>query len=256
MEQETTVNYQSRTEKVYKDREIWVATLLGGTLAAGYMVAKNYRAFGETEKVRKTWLATVVATALILIVSFAPYIDRLPNYLFSLVCAGIVVVLVQMYQGEKIRMHIRAGGRIQSWWKTLGVSIAGAVITIILFVGVAAVVTVVEEYNAASKTYGKMQHEIYYNKSNISESEVDRIADASIASNLFLDSQGKWYAYARKVDTDYEISLSVSRATLNDADYLKFFSEERSYIQKYFPNNKIIINLVEGNFDKIEKRIE
>lgn len=256
MEQETTANYQNRTEKVYKDREIWVATLLGGTLAAGYMVAKNYRAFGETDKIWKTWLATVAATAFVLLVSFAPYIDRLPNHLFSLVCAGIIVVLVQMYQGEKIRTHVRAGGRIQSWWKTLGVSMAGFCITVILFVGAAAVVTVVEEYNAASKTYGKMQHEIYYNKNNISESEVDRIADVSIKSNLFLDSQGKWYAYARKVDTDYEISLSVSRTTLNDRDYLKFFAEERGYIQAYFPNNKIIINLVEGNFDKVEKRIE
>ena len=256
MEQETIVNSQSRTEKVYKDQEIWVGTLLGGTLAAGYMVAKNYRAFGETDKIWKTWLATVAATAFVLLISFAPYIDRLPNHLFSLVCAGIIVVMVQMYQGEKIRTHVRAGGRIQSWWKTLGVSMAGLCVTVILFVGAAAVVTVVEEYNAASKTYGKMRHEIYYNKNNISESEVDRIADASIKSNLFLDSQGKWYAHARKVDTDYEISLPVSRATLNDRDYLKFFAETRGYLQDYFPNNKIIINLVEGNFDKVEKRIE
>ena len=90
--------------------------LLGGTLAAGYMVAKNYRAFGETDKIWKTWLATVAATAFVLLISFAPYIDRLPNHLFSLVCAGIIVVMVQMYQGEKIRTHVRAGGRIQSLW--------------------------------------------------------------------------------------------------------------------------------------------
>ena len=270
MEQETTVNYQNRTEKVYKDREIWVATLLGGTLAAGYMVAKNYRAFGETDKVWKTWLATVAATAFIFYTAFfAPHLDRIPGQLFSLVCAGIIIVLVQIFQGEKIRAHISAGKQVQSWWKTIGVASAAFGITIVLLVGMAFVVAAFEDsansYNVVSKpvggnvvgkTYGNLQHEIYYDRSNISESEVDRIAEASIKSNFFLDSMGKRYAYARKVNNDYEISISLSRAALNDEEYLKFLTEARGYLQFYFQNNKIIINLVEGDFSKIEKRIE
>lgn len=257
MEQEATVDYQSRTKKIYKEREIWVGTLLGGTLAAGYMAAENYRAFGETDKARRTWVVTAAATAFIFYVSFfAPYIDRLPSQLFSLVCAGFVIALVQVYQGERIRAHVRGGGEIQNWWKTVGVSIAGSAVTVALMFGIAYVVSVVQEYNVVSKTYGKMQHTVYYDKSNISEGEVDQIANAAVSSNLFLDSSGKWFAYARKVDTDYEISLSVSRPTLSDADYLKFLKEERGYMQAHFPNNKIIINLVEGDFSKIEKRIE
>ncbi len=257
MEQETTLNYPSRTEKVYKDREIWVATLLGGTLAAGYMVAKNFQALGETHKARKTWIVTFAATVIVFLIGFyAPYLDRLPNFLFVLVTAGIVVVLAQMYQGERIRRHIRAGGQIQSWWKTLGVSLAGLLATIVLFVGVAVIVTVAEELNTVTKTYGKGGHEISYNKNNISESEVDQIGDAAVKSNLFLDSSGKWYAYARKVGSDYEISLFVNRATLTDKEYLKFLSETRGYTQASFPNNKIILNLVVEDFNKVEKRIE
>jgi len=257
MKEEKYIYSQNPTEKIYKDREIWVATLLGGTLAAGYMVAQNFRALGETDKVRKTWIVTIAATAFILFASFfAPYLDRLPHFLFPLVCAGIIVVLAQMYQGEQIRRHIRAGGRIQSWWKTLGVSFAGLAVTLILLVGIAVVVTAVEELNAATKTYGRLQHEISYNKNNISESEVDQIGEAAVKSNLFLDSSGKWYAYARKVGTDYEIFLSVSRATLTDREYLKFLQEARGYVQADFPNNRIILNLVEGDFNKVEKRIE
>ncbi|MDQ6787832.1 MAG: hypothetical protein M3033_13580 [Acidobacteriota bacterium] len=111
MEQEIIVNYQKPTEKVYKDREIWVGTLLGGTLAAGYMVAANYKAFGETDKVQKTWFVTIAATAFLFYVTFfAPYLDRIPNQLFSLVCAGIIFVLEQIYQGEKLgRTSARAG---------------------------------------------------------------------------------------------------------------------------------------------------
>lgn len=256
MEQELHSEYPSQNKKIYKDREIWVGTLLGGTLAAGYMVAHNYRAFGETDKVRKTWLATVAATAFVILISFAPYIERLPNSLFGLVCAGIAVVLAQIFQGEQIKNHIRAGGQIQSWWKTIGVSLAALAVTVVMIVGIAFIQTIVEESNEASKFYGESRHEISYNKSNISEGEVDRIADASIKSNLFFNNGQKWFAYARKVNTDYEISLSVTRAALNDKDFLKFLDEERGYIQTYFPNNKIIINLAVGDFGKVEKRIE
>lgn len=257
MEQETTDNYPSRTEKVYKDREIWVATLLGGTLAAGYMVARNFQALGETGKVRKTWAVTFAATVIIFLIGFyAPYLERFPGFLFPLVIAGIVVVLAQMYQGERVRRHISAGGQIQSWWKTLGVSLAGMCATIVLFTGMAVIVTVIEETNTMTKNYGKMQHEVSYDKRNISESEVDLLADAATKSNLFLENRGKWYAYTRKVGTDYEISVSVNRATLNDKESLKFYNEVRGYMQAYFRNNKIILNLVEDDFSNVEKRIE
>ena len=50
MEQETTFGYQNPAQKVYREREIRVGTLLGGILAAGYMVAANYKAFSEPIK--------------------------------------------------------------------------------------------------------------------------------------------------------------------------------------------------------------
>lgn len=257
MEQDITLDYRKPSEKVYKDREIWVGALLGGTLAAGYMVAANYKAFGEADKRRKTWFVTIAATAfLFYILLFAPFVDRLPHQLFSLVCAGLIVVSARLFQGEKIAAHIRAGGRVQSWWKTLGVSIVGGVVVLAMFASASYIADAVESANFTSKTYGTIQNEIYYDRRNISETEVDALADASIKSNLFFDNRSKWYAYARKVNTDYEISVSLTRAAINDGALLKFFNEERGYIQARFPNNKIIINLVEGNFNKIEKRIE
>lgn len=61
MEQEINFDYQNPAQKVYKERTIWVGTLLGGTLAAGYVVAANYKAFGEDDKARKTWFVTIAA---------------------------------------------------------------------------------------------------------------------------------------------------------------------------------------------------
>ena len=120
MEQKNDLNYNNSTRKVYKDKEIWVGSLLGGTLAAGYMVAENFKALGEPEKVRKTWFVTIAATVfLFYLIFFAPYLDRIPNNIFTLVWTAIIVVTAQIFQGEKIREYIRLGGQVQSWWKTL-----------------------------------------------------------------------------------------------------------------------------------------
>lgn len=133
MEQEITSETQNQPSKVYNYRQIWVAVFLGGTLAAGFMAAANYRAFGERAKWRTTWIATIAATGLIFFASyFAPYADRIHPFFFTLVIAGIVVILVQMFQGEQVRRYLLLGGRIEGWWKAIGVAIGGLAATLLL----------------------------------------------------------------------------------------------------------------------------
>src|SRR6195952_2633704 len=124
MEQEESFTFQDQTERIYKDKEILVGTLLGGALAAGYMAAENYKSFGEPAKARRTWIITIFVTVLLFFISFAPYIDRAPGRLLGLVCAGIIFYLVRVYQGKKIDNHIRDGKEIHSWGKTIGVAAA------------------------------------------------------------------------------------------------------------------------------------
>lgn len=256
MEQESTTNHQSADGKIYKDKEIWVGALLGGVLAAGYMIAHNYKTFGAADKARKTWLVTVAALVFLLYISFfAPYFDRVPGTFFSLVLAGITVVLVQMYQGENIKAHVSAGGRIHSWWTTLGVSLVGAVVSVLLFLGAGFVIDSIANANITTKTYGTMRNEINFDQSNITESEVDALAGA-LDKKGFFDDQGKWYLFARKDGDVYEITVSVTRAAVTDKEHLEFFSRLREEVQAQFPNNKIVINLAVENLRTVAKRIE
>ena len=74
MEQEIILNNQIPTEKIYKDKEVWVGTFLGGPLVAGYFIAKNFKVFGEADKARKTWVIAIIATMFLFGISFyAPY---------------------------------------------------------------------------------------------------------------------------------------------------------------------------------------
>ncbi len=136
MEEETFLNNNTTIRKVFKDREVLVGAFLGGPLTAGYLIAENYKAFDESGKARKALLIAVAATIVIICVSlFAPYIDRVPNFFFALFYTVTAYTLFQIYQGEKVKMHIGDGGQIFSWWRTIGMSVAGIFITLASFVG-------------------------------------------------------------------------------------------------------------------------
>ena len=48
--------------KIYKDPALLLGAFFGGPLAAGYMIAGNFKAFGRPDKAKKTWLFTILAT--------------------------------------------------------------------------------------------------------------------------------------------------------------------------------------------------
>jgi hypothetical protein len=122
--------------KIYRDKSIWVATFIGGPLAAGYLIAENFKAFNEPYKVQKTWLYTIIFTLVIFAAIMAiPDTVKFPNQIIPLVYTAVVYYLVQHFQGEKIATHINTGGEIYGWGRTIGVAITGFVITFaIIFV--------------------------------------------------------------------------------------------------------------------------
>lgn len=259
MEQETTGKHQTATAgKIYKDREVWVGTFLGGPLVAGYMIAHNFKVFGDTIRARKTWIIAFAALlALLGIVLFAPYIDRIPQWAIPLVYTGMAFVLMRLYQGEKVAAHVRAGGQIQSWWRTLGVSLVIAVISFVPFIGAAVLADMVKNANVVYKNYGAAGHEIGFDKTNLAESEVDALAAGFEQFGFFNDGKnGKWFVYVRKIENRYEISVSVDKSAAHNPQNVKFFARLRDEMQALFPNNKIILNLIVDDLDNVVKRLE
>lgn len=256
MEQELISDKQPPAKKIYKDKQVWVGAFIGGPLTAGYLIAENFKVFGEKSKVLNTWMIAFGATLFLLFVSlFAPYIDRVPNGIITLLYTGIAFLLMRIFQGEKVNGHIQTGGQIQSWWKAIGISLIGLSITIILFVGVAFSVDTVKNANLTTKNYGASKHNITFDKDNISESEIDALAKTFTETTLF-DNGDPWYIYIQKVENNYEITISVQKIVLNQPQNLAFFEQNRKETQALFPNNKIIYKLAADDFDNIIKRIE
>lgn len=255
MTTEQTLDIQN--QKVYKDRTIWVGSFLGGPLTAGYLIAENFKTFGETDKTKKAWFYTIIATIIIFGgVFLIPEDFNVPNIIIPLIYSAIAYFIVQHFQGANIKEHIRAGGRLFTWWRTIGISIVGLLITAIPIFGIALLSSEsISNASLTTKTYGIMKHEIAFNQSNISEREVDKIADGLIRTTFFDEAKTK-YVVAEKVGNGYELSISVVDGVATNPQALQHFIALKTDLQKFFPNNKIILELIVGNLDNVIKRIE
>jgi len=132
---------ETTTQKIYKEKEIWVGTFLGGPLVAGYLISENFKVFDQQEKARKAWIYSIIVTAIVFGgVFLIPDNVKVPNQIIPLIYTFIAYQFVQIYQKAKITTHINAGGQVYSWWRTIGVALIGLLITFIIVFSIAMLV--------------------------------------------------------------------------------------------------------------------
>lgn len=253
---EKSVFEEIPTEKIYTEKAITVGTFLGGPLVAGYFMAENFKVFGDSDKARKTWIITILATLFIFVLIFLiPQNINIPNMVFPIIYMGIAAYFTKKYQEKQINTHIENGGEHYNWWRTLLISIIGISVLLGAIFSISFLTeTVNGGLTESTKKYGTMNHEIAY-QSNINENEADKIAAAFEKTTFFDDSITK-YVYLEKIENNYEISISCNESVKDDATAAQPFVQLRNDMQKYFPDNKIILKLVVDNLDNVVKRIE
>lgn len=65
--------------KIYSPGKGAVAALFGGFLIAGYAIARNYKAFGDSKKANETWFITIIIMALMCVLFFLISMCRMPS---------------------------------------------------------------------------------------------------------------------------------------------------------------------------------
>jgi hypothetical protein len=106
-----------------------------------------------------------------------------------------------------------------------------------------------------SKSYGKVGHQVSYDKNNVTEEEVDYLATGLTKVNFFDEVRPK-YVYIKKDGSSVEINISCNPSINTNKAAIESFVHLRADMQKQFPHNKIVINLVIDRFDNVVKRIE
>ena len=107
---------------LYTSGQHFVAAFLGTPIAAALIAASNYRRLGRDRAARNVIWWGIVATVVLLGVTYV-LPDRFPNTVLPLAyCIG-VRALAQVTFGGVLSAHRAAGGKPASWWRLLGVSV-------------------------------------------------------------------------------------------------------------------------------------
>lgn len=242
--------------KIYNDKAIWIGTFIGGPLAAGYLIAENFKVFKDFESATRTWVFTVLATILIFgIIFIIPEDINVPNQVIPIFYTTIAYFLAKRYQGEEIESHLNLGGKIFGWGRILTVSLIGLIITSIALFGVAFLMSNTESLSESTKTYGILNHEITFDSTNVTEKEIDKMADGFTNAGFF-DNVVTKYVYVIKKENSYEIYISVTQKAVKNEEIIKAYIDLKKNMQVLFPTDKIILKLTGDSIDDVLKTLE
>jgi hypothetical protein len=134
--------------KLYNDRAIFIGTFLGGPLAAGYLLAENYRHLGERSNARKTWLFTILGFLLIFGIAFlTPASGNSMGYLLPILYSYIASYLAKRLQGDLVKLHLQKMGVLYSNWRAVVVALIALAITIAFLIGLSLFVDLSHLFN-------------------------------------------------------------------------------------------------------------
>ena len=126
---ETPIFPTTIANKVHKESAIQIATFLGGPLVAGYLIAENFKQLGEPEKVKKTWLWSILGFIAIMVLAFMVP-QSVPAVVFTVTYTGVAAFIVKKYQSSQIKAHLEAGGGLYSTKRAVFTGIIGAIVLI------------------------------------------------------------------------------------------------------------------------------
>ncbi|WP_234859510.1 hypothetical protein [Aquimarina aquimarini] len=244
------------TGKIYKDKAFWVGIFIGGPLVAGYLFSENFKSLGQPEKVKSTWVITIAVTiALFGAIFLIPENINIPNQIIPIAYTAIAVGLFKKYQEEKATAHIEKGGLVYGWWRVIGVGVIGLLITLVSLFVIVYTSDTLQQATITTKTYGAVRHEIDFDQSNISEQEIDKIAEGFTETGFFDRSFAK-YIYVEKDENKFVIYISVVRGVENNPEAIQPFVEIRNEMDEYLSNNEVAFKLVVDYIDNVIKVIE
>ena len=217
------------SQKVFTNKAIYIATFFGGPLAAGFLISKNYKVFGNSNAARNSIFAGLISTIVIYILVFAipdSILEKMPQSLIPFIYTGIIALLVEKFQGEDIKNFLKANGEKASGWTAAGYGAIGLLTTVvfILIVGMGMPLKGYEKKMEIEKSVY-----LYYSK-RFSEREIERISQTMEKSGFFEGSQGADVFLGEKGDIYRLIFIVPDTSVLSDSQFISSFRNFEKFL--------------------------
>jgi hypothetical protein len=128
----------SETGALYSPLQVAGASLLGGPIAACWLLAENYAELGNPDARRKALIWGVAGTIAILASAFA-LPQGFPSSILPTAYSFGLYQVAKTFQGPEIDARLAAGQRKQSVWRVIGI---GLVSLVLIFAALIAILLV------------------------------------------------------------------------------------------------------------------
>jgi hypothetical protein len=240
--------------KVFNERQLYLGSFLGGPFAIAYFLSQNFKLFKEDKKAMLTWVITIVFSAVLLAILFSlpDNSSTIGDRAIPLVYTLVSIVIYNVTQKDKVATHINSGGALQSWGKTILVSI----ISVLLFLGVIfGYVFLDDAASQGLKTYGKVNNQVYYNKGTITNTDVDKIAHILEETGYF-DDDVQVGINLDRVDKTLEVSCYVNQEAWNDPEAITYYTLLKEQLQNQLLPEKVVLKLTDAETGDVKKKLE
>jgi len=176
-------------QKVFTNKTISLATFFGGPAAAGFLIAKNFKTFGN-EKASKASIFIGIVTTLILFAVLMTLpestVDKIPQSLIPFVYTAIIAAIIERMQGDQIKEFLENNGEKASGWTATAYGLLGLAVNVILIL----ILVFSVPQTGYEKQLNVSDNVVLYYSKNIKDNSPERIAAIIEESGFLAESQG------------------------------------------------------------------
>ncbi|MFT6908979.1 MAG: hypothetical protein ACJAS1_005686 [Oleiphilaceae bacterium] len=124
--------------KLYSQRAVSIATYIGGPLAGGILIRRNFINLGRVESGKRALFISLISTILLFTGIFLipeQIIEKVPNMIIPLVYTAIITLIAGRLQGDQLKRHDEQGGQFYSLWKSTGIGTLNMLLILVVFLG-------------------------------------------------------------------------------------------------------------------------
>jgi hypothetical protein len=235
------------TKKAFEANSLWIAMLLGGPLAAGYIISSNELLFGRKTRAIITWIVVIT-----FLVSYGLLYEFFPSWLQKNSASYAVCYLLAIpgywyvyhAQGPAIEKHLAEGGKMQPRYRAFAVGLSClAIVAVITFAP-----QIIERLTPAGTTevriYGTENDRIVFDKTNISVYDVNTLAEAFTATGFFNQKEQAKEVFVERNESKLEVQVPANASGAKDTSFTNAVKEWRNQLQSFYDKQHITVIVV------------
>lgn len=195
----------TQPKKVFGTGAISLATFLGGPLAGGFVMAKNFRLFGQPRAaLNAVFLGIITTILLFLALLYLPegIFDKIPNAIIPAIYTGVIGILADRMQGPAIRKLMEEGAVKASNWIAAGYGFIGLVI----YGALIAVAIFAVPFAGYPKNMQIDENITLYYSGDVEDMQVLRVSEA-IKSSRFMEGSAGADIFLKEEDDFFALTF-------------------------------------------------